>query len=227
MSASPIPVRTRDAILQSLRAGVVPRRGLEHIQVGRAREIEALLADVERVAASGSAFRFVIGEYGSGKTFFLHLVRSIALEKRLVQAFEELLATPLASTHPSYGDALRLHLLRLYRETRADGKRAAMLRDLGFLVAWRIIGPFDNERGGGFEREFGPEKELVLDRTYDGKKRAVAARGRVQQFEERYKDLDAGAAQAKKDKKDKKAKKAAPSKTAAAKASSATKARKK
>lgn len=85
MSAKkPIRPRTRDAILQSLRAGVVPRVGLEHIQVGRAREIAALLTDLERVADGGSSVRFVIGEYGSGKTFFLHLVRAIALEKRLV-----------------------------------------------------------------------------------------------------------------------------------------------
>ncbi len=76
--------RDRDAILQSLRAGVVPRSGQQHVQVGRAAEVRAVLGDIERIADGGSALRFVIGEYGSGKTFFLHLVRSIALEKRLV-----------------------------------------------------------------------------------------------------------------------------------------------
>ena len=35
--------RDRDAVLQSLRAGVVPRAGQHLIQVGRARELEALL----------------------------------------------------------------------------------------------------------------------------------------------------------------------------------------
>ena len=76
--------RVRDAILQSLRAGVVPRTGQQHIQVGRADEVSSLTRDLDRVEDGGSTFRLVIGEYGSGKTFFLHLVRSIALEKRMV-----------------------------------------------------------------------------------------------------------------------------------------------
>lgn len=79
-----ISPRDRDAILQALRAGVVPRRGLQHIQVGRAREVEALIGDVERVSGGGGAIRFVIGDFGAGKTFFLTLVRSIALEKGLI-----------------------------------------------------------------------------------------------------------------------------------------------
>src|SRR6185437_15300861 len=79
-----IRAKDRDAILQSLAAGVVPRRGQQHIQVGRSAEVSALLRDIERIADGGSAVRFIIGEYGAGKTFFLQLVRSIALEKNLV-----------------------------------------------------------------------------------------------------------------------------------------------
>lgn len=82
--------RERDAILQSLRAGVVPRTGQQHIQVGRVAEVKALVSDIERVADGGAGVRFIIGEYGSGKTFFLHLVRSIALEKRLVTLHADL-----------------------------------------------------------------------------------------------------------------------------------------
>ena len=76
--------RERDVIIQALRAGVVPRLGLRHIQVGRAREIEEMLRDIRRIEDGGSSIRFVIGEFGSGKTFFLNLVRLIALEKGLV-----------------------------------------------------------------------------------------------------------------------------------------------
>lgn len=82
--------KDRDAVIQSLRAGVVPRSGQHLIQVGRANEIAALIKDIERVADSGACIRFVIGEYGSGKTFFLNLVRAIALEKRLVTAHADL-----------------------------------------------------------------------------------------------------------------------------------------
>ena len=76
--------RERDSIVQALRAGVVPRLGLRHIQVGRAREIEELVRDFERIGEGGAAIRFIIGEYGSGKTFFLNLIRLIALEKGMV-----------------------------------------------------------------------------------------------------------------------------------------------
>ena len=82
--------RDRDAILQSLAAGVVPRRGLQHIQVGRGDEVKALLGDLERVADGGSSIRFVIGDYGSGKSFFLHLIRSAALEKQMVTMHADL-----------------------------------------------------------------------------------------------------------------------------------------
>ena len=86
----PIRPKDRDAVIQSLRAGVVPRTGQHLIQVGRVNEIGALIKDIERVADSGSCIRFVIGEYGSGKTFFLNLVRAIALEKRLVTIHADL-----------------------------------------------------------------------------------------------------------------------------------------
>ena len=97
----------RDAIIQSLRAGVTPRIGHDHIQVGRVAEIEALIDDIERVADGGSGIRFVIGEYGSGKTFFLNLVRLIALEKKLVAAHADL--NPDRRLHASGGQARSLY----------------------------------------------------------------------------------------------------------------------
>ena len=98
-----IKPRERDVVIQALRAGVVPKLGLQHIQVGRAREIEEMLRDVERVAAAGATIRFVIGEYGSGKTFFLNLVRLIALEKGLVVISADL--APDRRLHATGGQA--------------------------------------------------------------------------------------------------------------------------
>ena len=78
-----LKARERDTIVQALRAGVVPKQGLRHIQVGRVHEIEELVKDIDRIADGGSTIRFVIGDYGSGKTFFMNLIRLIALEKGL------------------------------------------------------------------------------------------------------------------------------------------------
>ena len=99
--------RDRDAIVSSLRAGVVPQRGFAHIQVGRANEVAAIGHDLDRVADGGSMVRFVIGDYGAGKTFFLHLAASIAAEKKLVTAAADL--TPDRRLHATGGQARGLY----------------------------------------------------------------------------------------------------------------------
>ena len=65
-------------MISALRAGVVPRVGLQHIQVGRSAELEAIIGDIECIADGKAAFRIIAGDYGSGKTFFLSLLRNIA-----------------------------------------------------------------------------------------------------------------------------------------------------
>lgn len=122
MTTTPIRRRERDAVLQSLRAGVVPRLGQHLIQVGRTREIETLVGDIERIADAGSAFRVVIGEYGAGKTFFLNLIRAIGMEKGLVVASADL--NPDRRLHASGGQARSLYaeLMRnLATRTKPDG----------------------------------------------------------------------------------------------------------
>lgn len=88
-----IKAKERDAIIQSLRSGVVPRVGLQHIQVGRSEELKSFINDISTISEGGTSFRVVIGEYGSGKTFFLSLVRSIALQKGLVTMHADLSPT--------------------------------------------------------------------------------------------------------------------------------------
>jgi hypothetical protein len=118
--------RDRDTILQSLRAGVVPRRGHQHIQVGRVEEVRALVQDIDRIRDGGSSLRFVIGEYGSGKTFFLFLVRSIALEKGLVSGHADL--NPDRRLHATGGQARSLYaelMANLSTRTKPEGGAVA------------------------------------------------------------------------------------------------------
>lgn len=118
----PIRPRVREAILQSLSAGVVPRTGHQHIQVGRADEVKALLNDLRLVADGGSSVRFVIGEYGSGKTFFLNLIRAIALEQKMVTVHADL--NPDRRLHATGGQARALYqeLMRnLSTRSKPDG----------------------------------------------------------------------------------------------------------
>lgn len=117
-----IRLKEKDAIIQSLKSGVTPKIGIQHIQVGRTNEIKALIQDIDRISAGGSAFRLIIGEYGSGKTFFLSVMRSIALEKKLVTVSADL--SPDRRIHASSGQARNLYseLMRnLSTRNKPDG----------------------------------------------------------------------------------------------------------
>lgn len=127
---SRIREKERRAILDSLRAGVVPRIGQQHIQVGRADEVQALLQDIHAIADGGSSIRFIIGEYGSGKTFFLNLIHAIALENKLVSTRADL--TPDRRLHATGGQARALYaeLMRnISTRTKPDGGAMASIAE--------------------------------------------------------------------------------------------------
>lgn len=102
-----IKPKERDSVVQALRAGVVPRLGLRHVQVGRSREVQEVVRDIDRVATGGSSVRFIIGEYGCGKTFFLNLARAVAMERKLVVAHADL--APDRRIHATGGQARGLY----------------------------------------------------------------------------------------------------------------------
>ncbi|HCH7478837.1 ATP-binding protein [Acinetobacter oleivorans] len=119
---STIKAKDRDAVIQSLRAGVVPRIGQHLIQVGRVKEIEALIRNIDRIAEGGSTFKVVIGEYGAGKTFFLNLIRAIGMEKKLVTMHADL--NPDRRLHASGGQARSLYAeltKNMSTRTKPDG----------------------------------------------------------------------------------------------------------
>jgi len=159
---SPIKARERDAILQSLRAGVVPRIGLQHIQVGRKEEVAAILRDLDRVAAGGAAIRFVIGRFGAGKSFFLNLARMVALEKKFVVVQADI--TPDRRLHASGGQARSLYT-ELMHNLSAGAKRDGGALP-GLVERWVSDVEFSVRQTGGdlqhaiFER-LKPLQELV------------------------------------------------------------------
>lgn len=144
MSDRQIRPKDRDAILQSLRAGVVPKTGQQHIQVGRKAEVSAILRDIERITDGGSAIRFIIGEYGSGKTFFLFLIRSIALEKRLITVHADM--TPDRRLYATSGQARSLYaeLMRnMATRSRPDGYTSPLCQDSGRTFFRYVAAPLD------------------------------------------------------------------------------------
>lgn len=85
-----IPKRILNTLISSLSAGVVPRSGAPYIAIGRTEEINSLLDNLDEVADGGSACRFIIGRYGSGKSFLIQLLRGYALDRGFITADADL-----------------------------------------------------------------------------------------------------------------------------------------
>ena len=79
-----VPRRIATTLMNSLKGGVVPRIGLGYIAVGREQEIKALLNDVDIIEDGGSTFRFLVGRYGSGKSFLLQTIRTHVMDRGFV-----------------------------------------------------------------------------------------------------------------------------------------------
>ncbi|MCL2137781.1 MAG: ATP-binding protein [Coriobacteriia bacterium] len=76
-----VPTRIANILVNALKGGVVPRVGLEYITVGRAQEIAAILNDIDMISEGAASFRFIVGRYGSGKSFLLQTIRNYATAK--------------------------------------------------------------------------------------------------------------------------------------------------
>jgi len=122
MANPKINKRESTAIINSLGAGVVPRIGLEHIAVGREREINAVLQDLENITDGAAAFRFIIGRYGSGKSFMLQLIRNHAMEQGFVVADADLSPERRLTGSNGQGVATYRELMRnIATKTNPDG----------------------------------------------------------------------------------------------------------
>ena len=99
-----IPKRILGTLLNSAGAGVVPRVGLEYIAIGREKEIEAMVRDLDHIGIGMGAFRFIVGKYGSGKSFLMGLMRANAQEKGFVTADSDL--SPERRFHGTSGQGI-------------------------------------------------------------------------------------------------------------------------
>lgn len=89
-STAKVPRRILGTLLSSLSAGVVPRSGAPYIAIGRTDEIEALTNALDRVSDGEGSTKFIIGRYGSGKSFLIQLSRGYALDRGFVTADADL-----------------------------------------------------------------------------------------------------------------------------------------
>lgn len=117
-----VPKRIATMLMNALKGGVVPRTGLGYIAVGRENEINALLNDVAIIEDGGATFRFVVGKYGSGKSFLLQTIRSHVMEKGFVVVDADLSPDRRLVGNKGQGLATYRELIQnMSTKTRPDG----------------------------------------------------------------------------------------------------------
>lgn len=125
-----VPRRIAQTILNSLKGGVVPRIGLPYIAVGRKNEIEALLHDVDIIAEGGASFRFIVGRYGSGKSFLIQTIRNYVMDRGFIVADADL--SPERRLQGSRGQGLATYrelISNLSTKTRPEGGALTLVLD--------------------------------------------------------------------------------------------------
>lgn len=125
-----IPKRIAASLMNALKGGVVPRIGLPYIAVGRKAEIDALLHDVAIIADGGATFRFIVGKYGSGKSFLLQTIRNYVMDKNFVVADADLSPERRLQGTKGQGLATYKELIRnLATKTRPEGGALTLILD--------------------------------------------------------------------------------------------------
>ena len=125
-----IPRRIAQTLMNSLKGGVVPRVGLPYVTVGRKAEIDALLHDVDIIASGGASFRFVVGRYGSGKSFLLQTIRNYVMAKNFVVVDADLSPERRLQGTRGQGLATYKELIRnMSTKTRPEGGALSLILD--------------------------------------------------------------------------------------------------
>ncbi len=130
INSQKVPKRIAQTVLNSLKGGVVPRIGLPYITVGRKNEIEALLRDVDIIAEGGASFRFIVGRYGSGKSFLLQTIRNYVMERGFIVADADL--SPERRLQGTHGQGLATYrelIGNLSTKTRPEGGALSLVLD--------------------------------------------------------------------------------------------------
>lgn len=125
-----IPKRIAQTLMNSLKGGVVPRVGLSYITVGRKAEIDALLHDVDIIADGGASFRFIVGKYGSGKSFLLQTIRNYVMAKNFVVVDADLSPERRLQGTRGQGLATYKELIRnMSTKTKPEGGALSLILD--------------------------------------------------------------------------------------------------
>ena len=154
-----VPARIASVLVNALKGGVVPRVGLEYITVGRAQEIAAILHDIDMISDGGASFRFIVGKYGSGKSFLLQTVRNYATAKGFAVVDADLSPERRFAGTKGQGLATYKELLRnLSTKSKPDGGALPLVLEKWISGIQSIIKAQTDLDGEAFEKQV--EKQI-------------------------------------------------------------------
>ena len=149
-----VPQRIAGVLVNALKGGVVPRVGLEYIAVGRNQEISAILHDIELISDGGASFRFIVGKYGSGKSFLLQTIRNYATAKGFAVADADLSPERRFSGTKGQGLATYKELVKnLSTKSKPDGGALPLILERWISSIQSAVKTESDLEGAAFHRE--------------------------------------------------------------------------
>ena len=150
--ASQVPNRIANILINALKGGVVPRVGLEYITVGRTQEIAAILRDIEMIEDGSASFRFIVGKYGSGKSFLLQTIRNYATAKGFVVVDADLSPERRFAGTKGQGLATYKELIRnLSTKSKPDGGALPLILEKWISGIQAVVKAGSNTSGDEFD----------------------------------------------------------------------------
>ncbi len=158
-----VPKRIATTIINSLRGGVVPRNGTGYIAVGREAEIKALLNDVEIIADGGATCRFIVGRYGSGKSFLFQTIRSYVMDKDFVVVDADLSPERRLTGNKGQGLATYKELIKnMSTKTKPEGGALSLILDRWINAIKTQVVKYSDYEVGSEEFYKAVEKEIYI-----------------------------------------------------------------
>ena len=115
----------REDVIDALRAGAVPTRGLDLLAVGLGQFETAIVQELEKTRGGSSVFKAVRGDYGSGKTFFSRWLQDRARRMGFATAEVQISETETP-----------LHRLEAVYRGSVNGCPLPLLKQEMFALSW-------------------------------------------------------------------------------------------
>lgn len=156
--------KERMTILNALKTGVVPNVGLKYMQVGRSEEIAQIINDLSHVESGGTTVKFIAGEYGAGKSFFLTLCKLMAHEKKMIVMNADITTEKILCASDGKAKALMTELIKnMSCRSRPEGNALKIL-----VETWisKFIEKFPNPNKNDFYSIMEPVSGLALSNSF-------------------------------------------------------------